>query len=382
MDQFTEVTSESWFSRLGNSFKQVVFGLILMVVAGALLWWNEGRAVTTARSLAEGQSAVVNAAAEPIDTGNEGKLIHVTGEATSKGAVSDPDYGVTSPNPALALERKVEMYQWTESQKSETRTKIGGGTEKKTTYTYSTGWSESLVKSSDFKQPTGHQNPSSMPQGRTIVSDSATLGAFKLDEGLVKQITSPQPVAPEAAKVNASPQGATMRVIGDTLYRGADPNQPKVGDIRITFRYVGPTAISVIAQQAGSSFQPYQTQSGDALEMLSKGSVSAEQMFKQAADSNTTLTWILRAVGWLMMTVGIGSLFSPFTTFASVLPFMGDILGFGVGLFAMVTGFGISAVIIAIAWIAYRPLVALGLLAAAIGVFFLAKKAAAGRRAG
>lgn len=382
MDNFTEVTSESWFSRLGSSFGQVIFGLILIVVAGVLLWWNEGRAVTTARSLAEGQSAVVNAAPEPVDAANEGKLVHVSGQATSKGAVSDPDYGVTSPNPALMLARKVEMFQWTESSKSETRTKIGGGTEKTTTYTYSTEWSTTLVSSSGFKKPEGHQNPTSMPEGRSIVSDSATLGAFKLGEGLVKQITSTQPVAPEASKVNASPQGATMRVVGDTLYRGADPNQPKVGDIRVTFTYVAPTTISVIAQQAGSGFQPYQTKSGDALEMVSMGTVSAEQMFKQAADSNSMLTWILRAVGWLLMTIGIGSLFSPLTTFASVLPFLGDILGFGVGLFAMVTGFGISAVIIAIAWIAYRPLVAVGLLAAAFGVFFLAKKAASGRSAG
>lgn len=154
-----------------------------------------------------------------------------------------------------------------------------------------------------------------------------------------------------------------------------------MGDIRITFTYVAPTTISVIAQQAGEAFQPYQTKSGDALQMLSMGTVSAQQMFKEAHDANNMLTWILRGVGWLLMTIGIGSLFSPLTTFASVLPFMGDILGFGVGLFAMVTGFGISAIIIALAWIAYRPLVAVGLLAAVVGVVFLAKRMAAGRQA-
>ena len=381
MDQFTETTSESWFGRLGNSFKQVVFGLILIVVSGVLLWWNEGRAVTTARSLAEGQSAVVNVAADKVDTANEGKLVHVSGEATSKGPVKDPDYGVTSPNPALMLERKVEMFQWAEEKKSETHTKVGGGTETKTTYTYKTEWSTTLNKSSDFKQPQGHDNPQTMPEGHTFVSDSATLGAFKLNETLLHQIKASQPVSPEAKNVEASPQGAAFRVVSGGLYKGTDPSQPKVGDIRITFTYVAPTTISVIAQQAGEAFQPYQTKSGDALQMLSMGTVSAQQMFKEAHDANNMLTWILRGVGWLLMTIGIGSLFSPLTTFASVLPFMGDILGFGVGLFAMVTGFGISAIIIALAWIAYRPLVAVGLLAAVVGVVFLAKRMAAGRQA-
>lgn len=382
MDTFTDVTSESWFSRIGNSFKQVIFGVILILVSAVLLWWNEGRAVTTARSLAEGKGAVVEASSDKVDTALDGKLVHVTGQATGKGTLSDPDYGVTSPESSLRLERKVEMFQWTESKKSETRTKIGGGTEKKTTYSYATEWSSTLEKSSDFKQPQGHENPTSMPASRDFVSPSATLGAYTLSDSLVKRIDTFAPLTPDAKSVAASPQGAQMRVAGEQLYRGADPSQPKVGDIRITFRTVAPTLVSVIAGQAAGGFQPFQIQGGDALEMLDVGSVSAAQMFTEAESANTTLTWILRAVGWLLMTVGIGSLFSPFTTFASVLPFLGDILGFGVGLFSMVIGTAASLTIIAIAWIAYRPLLGLGLLAGVIGIVFMVKRAGGSRRAG
>ena len=42
-DNFTEVTNDSWFGRLGNAIKGVVFGLLLFVVAFPLLFWNEGR---------------------------------------------------------------------------------------------------------------------------------------------------------------------------------------------------------------------------------------------------------------------------------------------------------------------------------------------------
>ena len=52
---FTETTSTSWFTRIRNSVGGVVIGLILIVGMVVLLFWNEGRAVQTYRSLAEGK---------------------------------------------------------------------------------------------------------------------------------------------------------------------------------------------------------------------------------------------------------------------------------------------------------------------------------------
>src|SRR5437763_1909546 len=44
---------QGYGSRLIESIKGVVFGVVLFVVSIPLLWWNEGRAVQTARSLRE-----------------------------------------------------------------------------------------------------------------------------------------------------------------------------------------------------------------------------------------------------------------------------------------------------------------------------------------
>lgn len=44
-DVVTEVTKQSWFSRIGGSFKGVAFGALLVIAAIPLLFWNEGRAV-------------------------------------------------------------------------------------------------------------------------------------------------------------------------------------------------------------------------------------------------------------------------------------------------------------------------------------------------
>jgi hypothetical protein len=57
-DSFTETSSQGWFSRLGGAIKGILFRMVMFVVAFPLLFWNEGRAVKTAKSLAEGRGAV------------------------------------------------------------------------------------------------------------------------------------------------------------------------------------------------------------------------------------------------------------------------------------------------------------------------------------
>ena len=51
MDSFTEVSHESWFSRIKSAIVGVVFGLLLFVIAFPVLFINEGRAVKTAKAL-------------------------------------------------------------------------------------------------------------------------------------------------------------------------------------------------------------------------------------------------------------------------------------------------------------------------------------------
>ena len=59
-DSFTETSSRSWISRIGDSIKGVLFGLLMIAGSTVLLFWNEGRAVQTMRSLEEGAAVVVD----------------------------------------------------------------------------------------------------------------------------------------------------------------------------------------------------------------------------------------------------------------------------------------------------------------------------------
>lgn len=131
-DRYTEVTKESWFKRLGNAFKGILFGFLLIGISFVLLFWNEGRAVKTMKTLKEGKGIVVPIRADKVDPENNGKLVHVTGKATTEEILEDSVFNVSIR--AIKLKRVVQMYQWKEVVTSKTKKKLGGETETVKTY--------------------------------------------------------------------------------------------------------------------------------------------------------------------------------------------------------------------------------------------------------
>jgi hypothetical protein len=367
-DSFTEVTSEGWGSRIMASIKGILVGGAFFVGSFPLLVWNEGRAVKTARSLDEGAGAVVSVPAARVDAGNDGKLVHVAGEATTDETLADPDFGVSAP--AIRLERVVEMYQWDEQEKSESKKKLGGGTETVKTYSYEKVWSDDLIDSGRFKHPEGHENAPAKPfESRQWTAQAVMLGAYRLSEGQVTRLDRTEPVAIDpSAKLPEAVARKVKAVAGQGMfYAGGDPASPQVGDARITFKKTPPAAISVVARQAGGTFEPYLARAGGSVDLLEYGQKSADSMFQAAQAANTTLTWILRAGGFLVMFLGLTLMFRPIRVFGDVIPIVGTLLGAGLAIFAGAVAAALSLITIAVSWLAYRPLVGIALLLLAGG---------------
>ena len=189
---FTETTSQSWFGRLGGAFKGILFGGILFLIAFPLQFWNEGRAVRRIKTLAEGRGAVIaDVAIDNVDGGNEGKLVHMIGQATAEGSLADSKFSVVADN-ALKLKRRVEMYQRHEDVDKKTRKKTGGGTETTKTYSYYQDWSEEPIDSSRFhrQNEVGSGNPSKPYQTAIQTAKKIDVGAFFLNESLVNKINN------------------------------------------------------------------------------------------------------------------------------------------------------------------------------------------------
>lgn len=348
---FTETSSQSWFQRLGKAFTGILLGLALLPIAGFLLFWNEGRAVQTARSLSEGAGLIRTAPAERPDAANEGRLVHVAGAVRAQRAPRDAELDVTPPEGTLRLLRNVEMYQWQEQSSSETRTRMGGGQETVTTYSYRRVWQEGRIDSGRFRQPDGHQNPQPRHASRAFNAERVTLGGFQISDSQLNAIPATEPL------------DMPTRHLGN-------PDAPRVGDLRITWKSARPDALSVIGAQVGDGFGPYATRAGDRLFMIQPGRVPAAAMFQQAQDDNRVLTWVLRLVGVVVMFIGFATIFNPLRVLADVVPFIGSIMGFGTGLLAAVLTLILAPATIAIAWLFYRPLVGIAILAIGFGAAY------------
>ena len=368
-DEIVEQSTRGWGSRLLESIKGVLLGLVLFIGAFPLLGWNEGRAVKTARSLEEGASAVVAVSADSVDAANDGTLVHLIGTATTDDVLSDPVFDVSET--ALQLIRDVETYQWKETRETETRKKMGGGEERVTTYRYTKEWSSRRIDSSGFKEPSGHQNPGAMRfESRAQLARQVTLGAFRLPESLVRQLSRT-----EALPILTVPESHAGDAIAQDgrLYFGADPTSPAVGDTRVRFRVARPAEVSVVAEQSGETLVPYPTKAGRPIELLSYGAVPAEQMFTAEMRKNTALTWALRAVGFIVMTLGLTLIFKPLVVVADVVPLIGNLLEMGLGAASFLLSGALSLITVAIAWIAFRPLVGVPLLLAGIALLVVPK---------
>ena len=358
-DQVTVEESSSWLGRLGKSFAGIVFGILLVIAACVVLFWNEGRAVKTARSLSEGAGIVKTVAADKPDPANDGKLVHVIGPLTASGPVFDAEFGMKSDG--VRLVRNVEMYQWTEESESETSKRLGGGETTRTTYKYNREWADHAVDSGRFHERNGHTNPHMIWSKRNQAAPDIKLGAFAVPQSLIGRFGDAQPLAVEDAQVQAAKKHTNkdVQAVDGALYVGKDPGQPVVGDYRISYSEVPRQSASVIARQsAGPAFEPYRTNAGGTVALITPGEVPAKDMFKEAQDENRLWTWIIRAGGALGMFIGFCLMMGPIGVLASVIPILGDVVEAGVGVVALLMTLILAPLMVAIAWFVYRPVVA------------------------
>ena len=343
------------------------------MVSFPLLFWNEGRAVKTYKTLSEGGKVAVTVPSDRVDPAHDGKLVHLSGKADADATLADPLFAVSAK--ALKLQRGIEMYQWKESKSSTTRKKFGGGSETVTTYDYSKVWSGQPIDSSTFKEATNHQNPGSMAyETKTWVAQPIKLGAFVLSRPLVDRISNQAPLEIPASTPLPSELQGKGKLVGGGFYIGADPATPKIGDMKVKFTVDNPAEVSVVAQQAKNTFEPYMAKAGGKIELLQMGTLSVEAMIQTAQKENQILTWILRGVGFLLMAFGLSLVMGPLAVLGDIIPFIGDVIGAITGGVAFLVAFMLSTLTIAIAWIAYRPMLGIGLIVLALAVTPLIRK--------
>jgi hypothetical protein len=168
---------------------------------------------------------------------------------------------------------------------------------------------------------------------------------------------------------------------GSTVYLGMNPNNPEVGDVRVTFEQTPPAEVSIIAQVRGNTFEKFKASNGYTFSRLAMGNAGSGEMFESARSDNKLFAWIFRVIGIICVIAGLRMIFKPLSVIADVIPILGTIVEGGAGVVAFLLGLAWSLVVIAIAWVRLRPLWAGGLIAVAVlllGMSYMkGKKAAA-----
>ena len=404
-------TTTSYGGRLKKALKGVVGGFIMFVAGTALLFWNEGRFVNRRAAIGEAERKCVSideTEIKKVDPDLNGQVIHASAFANTTNELTDAQFNVTTV--AIALDRKVEYYQYEEHKKTETRDKIGGGEEKTETYTYKPAWVSKPVNSGEFHDPEykGRNKVLTTIEPNTEYAETVTFGAYRLPRILVRQMKGDKPVAVEMSDearqqwtqklggAAASPAPATgadtnenavasapaagaaslVHVEGNVVYFGKSFNSGDIGDVRVTLTKVEPADVSIIAEVKGSTFVEYVAKNGGRVSSLEMGEKSAKEMFGNLYSMNTIMAWILRLVGTLLVIFGLTGIFGIVTQLLKVLPFLANIVGAGIGLVCGVLGFAWSLIIISLAWLVYRPLIGVPLLLVAIGLVYYLKKIA------
>ncbi|MEQ8393964.1 TMEM43 family protein [Thalassobaculum sp.] len=364
MDEFREVIRKSWGERLGGAFVGVVIGLLMFVLSFPVLWWNEGRSVDRARTLAEGLELVIPVAADPVDPAHDKGLIHISDRAVGDGPLDDPAFGLSVD--ALKVKRVVEMYQWIEEKEERTVKEAGGSERTETTYRYHREWSDRAVDSARFRIAEGHRNPAALPFAPlALVAPRISIGAFALTRDFVSQIDDYRELPVSDAVYAGAPENVRGRFqLSAGRFHQGDPAAPQIGDVRVGFLAIHPQEIGVVGRQSGNRIEPYRTRTGE-IALLRMGGGSADSLFADARDENTLITWGIRLGGFAAMWIGLALLFGPIKILADVLPVLGTIVGAGFAMVAGLAAVALSAVTIGLAWLAYRPLIGIGLLAVA-----------------
>jgi hypothetical protein len=195
-----------------------------------------------------------------------------------------------------------------------------------------------------------------------VALSQETIAKLNNDLALAVRDARPEP------QTEAGAEAQMVHVSGATVLLSKSPFSPQIGDVRITFRETRPGTVSILAKLVGNTFEQYYASNGKVVSRLAMGAISLENMYDAAHSDNAVMTWVLRIAGTFLVIFGLKLVLAPLKVLAAVIPLLGTIVGVGMGIVSTLLGLAWSLVIIAIAWLRFRPLIGCFMLAVAGGL--------------
>ncbi len=328
-------------------------GLWLGINATIDLMVNEPETIYHVKTLAAGKNTVISVDVDQVDINNENKLIHITGETTVDEIILDKLIKIEVVN-VIKLRRILQIYQW----------------QKNTEQNYDKVWSEQIIDSKKFYDAK-HNNPTIPFASRTFIAKQVILGDFIVSHTLINNMNHYQKLPmkglwQEQENLRTLLPNKKLHFIDGEYFIGENPEQPKIGDLKLSFMAVLPENISIITKQIQLS--NYKT--NDYIELFEYGILTSNRMFRNARVSLFTKNLKPRLESVFAIFIGVYIIFNVLWIAS---PSLLDPNNFRIWWFAFVTAISLTLAVIAFSWYDYNSIVGKTLFIISISNLYLLK---------
>jgi len=366
---YTETVTKSYGSKIMDSLKWILIGLLMFLASFAVLWTNEW---TVDMSKIAKTSTEVEA--DKVNTENNEKFISVTWEINSEEKIWDNLY--LKNGDYIFVSRKVEMFAWKEKSTSSTDKNLWGSETTTTKYDYYKEWTEKPEKSINFKESQGHNNP----EKKISSSDNKVLNAqvweFNIKTSNLSLTAKTKLQLNEENTVIKNTWTGSAKLNNWIIYEWFWTSlNPQVWDIRISYTVLNKWEnVTVMGKQKDKEIISYSDEDWNQLFRVFYGTradaistLKTEYLFK---------LWMFRALWFFLMFMWLSLVLAPIWVFLDIIPVAGSITKFITWAIAFVVALVLSIITILISMI-FHNIIALILVVLLIiwwTIYFLKKK--------
>lgn len=339
-----------------NIFGTAILGFIILIASIFALFINEHNYVNAIKIANFAEKNAIIVSANDLNPSNDNKLIFTNGSAYSQELLTDSIVRVPS---AIALFRDTEIYQWEEIRKHRDNNKIS--------YTYRKTWSKNLINSDNFES-SAYKNPKKMKyEPKNIYAHNIGLGKFYLSEEIIKNINS-------ISKITQLPYNPNFKIYNGFYFTGNDYDNPQIGDQKLSYSYI-PSGIklSIIAKQSGNHLENMNSKYGD-FSIVMNGEKDLKTMISDYKKNLTNNTWLIRGISLLFLFLGLNLIIQPIVNLGSTIPILGELTQMAAFASTLIITIALGTLIISLAWLLFRPEIAIPLIIISILTIISLKK--------
>lgn len=372
-DTFTKTTHTGWGKRIVNSIAGVLFGLLMFVASFVVIYMNEGRVDLS--ELAK-DASVLDPAVVASEVDHPEGMVSLTGDISSEEGLGDGKY--LKSGDYVAYRRIAEMYAWEEEEETESETHVGGSETTTTTYTYRKTWTEDPENSSNFEVRTGHENPEMTIKSGDGTVEEAGIGAYMVNmQGI--DVRGLEPLRLDDTVLTLTDDA---RLDGGYVFKGTgSASSPEIGDIRVSYEVIRDgTNSTVFGKLDGDTIGAYYDD-GTKLHYLYTGTRDAA--LGNMHQEYLIALWVVRALGFILMWLGMMMVLGPISVFLDVLPIMGKVSRSAIGIVTFLVALVLSVVTMVVSKILHNPIALIIVLAVAVagGVYWFKRHRKSGDEA-